>query len=97
MAEVKEITTRNVLLECLEYEKQLWRNVSKRYNTLEPAPGLDEEWETQRRKCEILQELIQSMESEAVRKAIAGWQLEIMRSPEEARARAMGFAEGITK
>lgn len=93
MADGKEITTRNVLLECLEYERELWKKVSRRYNTLAPAEGLDEEWEAQRRKCEILQDLIQALESEPVRRSIAGWQRELMQDPEKARAEAMRFTE----
>ena len=95
MAEAREITTRNVLLECLEYERDIWKRVSKKYG-LVPAEGLDEEWEAQRRKCEILQDLIQALESEPVRRSIAGWQRELMQEPEKARAEAMRFAEAGT-
>lgn len=92
MEGIKEITPRNVLLECLEYERGIWKRISKRYG-LVPAEGLDEEWETQRRKCEILQNLIQALESEPVRAALAGWQKELMQNPEKARAEAMNFTE----
>lgn len=91
MAEGKEITIRNVLLECLEREKLNWKRVSKKPDTLEPAPGWSEEWNEQRRKCEILQRLIQALESESVRAALAKWLIEkqiteAMRFTEETKA-----------
>ena len=92
MEGIKEITPRNVLLECLEYERGIWKRIGKKYGLL-PTEGLDAEWEAQRRKCEILQDLIQALESEPVRRSIANWQKELMQEPEKARAEAMRFAE----
>ena len=71
-----EITRKSVLLECLEYERGLWKLTSKNYDTLEPMKGMDKEFDEQREKCRILEDLIHAYESENVRKALAEWQQE---------------------
>ena len=67
-----------VMKEILEQEQRAWRICSKRYDTLEPAKGMESKWDVQRERCEVLREIIQAYESEPVRKAIAGWQEIIM-------------------
>jgi len=79
---MKEITKRSVLLECLEHERELWKLCSRKYNRLEPMKGMEERFEEQAEKCRILQEMIQAMESEPVRRAIAAWQEKIMVEPD---------------
>lgn len=75
---MSEITKKSVLIECLEYERELWRVASKNYDTLEPAKGMGEQWEEQKEKCRILQELIAALESEPVRRELAQWQKDVM-------------------
>ena len=72
-----EITRKSVLIECLEYERGLWKLTSKNYDTLEPMKGMDKEFDEQREKCRILEDLIHAYESENVRKALAEWQQEV--------------------
>ena len=72
------VTRKSVLTECLEYERELWKVTSKKYDTLEPAHGMEAQWEEQKEKCRILQELIQALESEPVRRELAEWQKEII-------------------
>lgn len=71
-----EITRKSVLLECLEYERGLWKLCSKNYDTLEPMKGMDKEFDEQREKCRILEDLIHAYESEPVKRALATWQQE---------------------
>lgn len=73
-----EITKKSVLIECLEYEREIWKLSSKRYDTMEPMKGMEKEWEEQREKCRILQELIQALDSEPVRREMAQWQRDVM-------------------
>ena len=72
-----EITRKSVLLECLEYERGLWKLCSKNYDTLEPMKGMDKEFDEQREKCRILEDLIHAYESEPVKRALATWQQEV--------------------
>ena len=71
-----EITLKSVMLECLSIMREEQRIVSKNYNCLEPAKGMEEAWDQGRRKIQILQEHIQSLDSEHVLKALADWQKE---------------------
>ena len=71
-----EITRKSVLLECLSIMREEQRICSKGYNSLEPAKGMEEAWEQGRRKIQILQEIIQSLDSEPVLRAMANWQKE---------------------
>ena len=73
-----EITRKSVLLECLSIMRQELAMVSKHYNGLEPARGMEEAWEQGRRKVEILKELIHAYDAEPVRAAIADWQQDVM-------------------
>lgn len=43
-----------------------------------PMPGLTEQFEQQRKKCELLREMIHALESEPVRRVMADWQKEVM-------------------
>ena len=71
-----EITRKSVLLECLSIMREEQRICSKGYNSLEPAKGMEEAWEQGRRKIQILQEIIQALDSEPVLRALANWQKE---------------------
>ena len=71
-----EITRKSVLLECLSIMREEQRICSKGYNCLEPAKGMEEAWEQGRRKIQILQEIIQALDSEPVLRSLANWQKE---------------------
>lgn len=73
-----EITRKSVLMECLSIMREEQRICSKGYNCLEPADGMEEAWEQDRRKITILQEIIQALDSEPVLRAMANWQKEEM-------------------
>lgn len=90
-----EITQKSVLMECLEYERGLWKLCSKKYDTLIPMDGMQEKWNEQKEKCRILQELIQAYESEPVRRAIAGWQREVMDGKKQRELFAEDFSPEV--
>ena len=73
-----EVNRRTVLMECLEYERDLWKLTSEGYDMRIPMKGMEDLFAEQRAKCEILQELIHSLESEQVRHVLANWQKEVM-------------------
>ena len=75
-----EVTKRSVLMECLEYERGLWKLTSKNYDTLVPMAGMEEEWNAQREKCEILADMIRALECERVRQVLGDWQKETMQN-----------------
>ena len=68
-----DITRREVMLECLEIIRQQWRITSKSYNCLEPKAGMEIEFWECMKKATTLQRIIQAMESEKVREAIAAF------------------------
>jgi len=74
----REINRKTVLVECLQYLQHILNICSKNYNGLEPAKGMEEQWNRARRKVEILKDLIHAYESEPVRAALADWQKEVM-------------------
>ncbi len=78
-----EITRRSVLEEALEDQTVWLRSYSKMGRSLEPLPGYEKEFDRQRRKCELLREMIRSLENEGVRKAMADWQLEEMKGEKQ--------------
>lgn len=73
-----EINRRSVLLECLAIMREELQICSKNWNGLEPKEGMEEAWQQGRQKIEILKEMIQSLQSEPVRRALADWQKELM-------------------
>ena len=75
MAEANKLS---VLKECLEYERDLWKLCSKNYDRLEPMKGLEEQFAEQKAKCEILSDMIQALQNENVRRAMADWQKDLM-------------------
>ena len=75
MAEVNKLS---VLKECLEYERDLWKLTSEKYNMLTPMKGMEDQFEEQKAKCMILQEMIQALQAESVRRALADWQKDVM-------------------
>lgn len=80
----REITKRETLLECLELMKKFRNAFSKdQYGmmAIERYTALYEEYDA---KCWILREMIQALESEPVRRAMADWQKMVMENGPEA-------------
>ena len=73
-----EINRRSVLLECLAIMREELQICSKNWNGLEPKEGMEEAWQQCRQKIEILKDIIQSLQSEPVRRALADWQKDLM-------------------
>ena len=73
-----EVTRRSVLLEALENQEAQLSRCSVNGSKLIPLPGMKDLFREQFEKCRILREMVQALESETVRDAIAGWQREIM-------------------
>lgn len=69
-------------------EKQIF---SKNRNGLEAAPGKEEAYQEAAEKEHALMDLIQALESESVKKALANWQYDIMTDPKGTRESAMLF------
>ena len=75
-----EINRRSVLIECLAIMREELQICSKNWNGLEPKEGMEEAWQQGWQKIEILKEMIQSLSSEPVRRALADWQKEVMQN-----------------
>ena len=73
----ERVTRKRTLLECLRIIDAQKKNMSRDLNGLEPMPGCEAAWEMERRKEEILRELIRALESPEVERAVATWQKEI--------------------
>lgn len=74
----REITRRSTLLDCLAYQER-WKNMaSKDREGRVPVEGLEDEFYEREAKCRILREMIQALESEPVRAAMAEWQIRLM-------------------
>ena len=73
-----EINRRSVLIECLAIMREELQICSKNWNGLEPKEGMEEAWQQCRQKIEILKDMIQSLQSEPVRAALADWQKDVM-------------------
>ena len=75
MADVNKLS---VLKECLEYERDLWKLTSEKYQMLVPMKGMEDKFEEQKAKCWILQDMIQALQAESVKRAMADWQKDVM-------------------
>ena len=78
------ITKRNVLLECLDLMKKLRNSFSTDGWGTAPIPRYIALYQEYDEKCEILREMIQALESEPVRRAMADWQKMVMDNGPEA-------------
>jgi hypothetical protein len=78
MIRMREITKRETLLDCLEHMRVLKRVVSVDRKGIIPLEGFEDLYFERERKCCIIQELIQALESEPVRAALAEWQVRLM-------------------
>ena len=75
---MSDVTRRSVLIEALEIQEAQLSRCSVEGKKLIPLPGMKELFREQLDKCRILREMIQALESEPVRNAIAGWQRDVM-------------------
>lgn len=85
----EEPTRRGLLKEYLEVEEGLLRAYSKNPSKLEPKEGKDRHWEWHKKRCELLRDMIQALESEPVREALADWQTRIMEEDRAGKAHQM--------
>lgn len=91
----REITRRETLLECLDLMKKLRNSFSVKGYGMTPIDRYAVLYQEYDEKCQIIREMIQAMESEPVRKALAGWQTEelpptVLRFDEDAEERNEG-------
>ena len=73
-----EISARSVLKETLEMHREMLKIASDKYTGLIAKKGMEEQFDTERRKCEVLQDLMIGMQSEGVRREMAKWQRDRM-------------------
>jgi len=73
-----EINLKTVLTECLQDRRHVLNICSKDYKGLEPARGMEEVWQRERKKVDILEDAVHAVQSEPVRQAMADWQKEVM-------------------
>lgn len=78
------ITKRNTLLECLELMQKIRNSFSTDGWGMAPIPRYITLYQEYDEKCQILREMIQALESEPVRRAMADWQKEVMAKGPEA-------------
>lgn len=86
---MSEITRKSVLTECLQIQREKWKMCSRKYDTLEPMKGMEQQWNEQKTKCGLLEDLIHAYESPPVREALANWQQEIMKEDAAGKPHAM--------
>ena len=65
-------------MDCLEYERGMMKLCSVNYDGRIPMKGMENEFHEKRQMCEILQEMLQALNNEQVRMALADWQKELM-------------------
>ena len=70
---------KSVMVECLKIMREKRNLCSEKYDGLMPKKGMEQQFFDQKKKCEILEDLIHALDSEPVRKALADWQKEIMK------------------
>ena len=73
-----ENTKRSVLLEWLKLNEEALRVSSKNFKSLEPEKGMEDKFDDYREKCDIIRGMIQALEYEPVKKALAEWQIRAM-------------------
>lgn len=84
-----EPTRRGILKEYLEIEVAALKTVSKNQTMLEPKKGREAQWEWRRKRCGLLRDMIQALETEPVRRALSEWQKIIMEEDREGKAHRM--------
>ena len=88
------VTKRETLLECLDLMKRFRNCFSQKGIGLAPIDRYTALFTEYDEKCQILREMIQALESEPVRQAMADWQKEVMRKGPEALPLDGGKSEG---
>lgn len=78
------VTKRETLLECLDIMQKIRKSYTEKGSGLAPIERYKILFLEYDEKCQILRELIQAMESEPVRKAMAEWQKRVMDQGPEA-------------
>ena len=87
------ITKRETLLECLDIMKKIRNSFSRQGFGITPIDRYSIFYEEYDNKCQILREMIQALESEPVRTAMAKWQSEVMKKgPEALESEPVGTA-----
>ena len=79
-----EVTKRETLLECLDLMQKFRRCFSEKGSGLTPIPRYKALFDEYDAKCEILRDMLQALESEPVRAAMANWQQMVMEKGPEA-------------
>lgn len=79
-----EVTKRETLLECLDLMKKFRACFSHKGMGMMPTPRYAALFKEYDEKCRILREMLQALESEPVRKALANWQMMVMEKGPEA-------------
>ena len=69
----KLITRRNTLGECLRIFENRLQAVSKHGYGLEPKRGAEAAFDEAKEHCRVVRELMQALENERVREAVARW------------------------
>ena len=73
-----EITARSVLQETLEMHREMLRIASDKYTGLMAKKGMEQQFEDERAKCDVLMGLMIGLQSEGVRREMTAWQRERM-------------------
>ena len=77
------VTKRETLLECLDLMEKFRKSFTVKGSGLMPIQRYQALYDEYDEKCKVLREMIQALESEPVRKAMAEWQQLVMdRGPE---------------
>ena len=88
------VTKRETLLECLDIMKRFRNCFSEKGMGLAPIHRYTALFTEYDDKCQILREMIQALESEPVRRAMADWQKEVMKKGPEALPLDGGESDG---
>ena len=73
-----EITMMSVLKDTLKEHRKMLEIASDKYTGLMPKKGMEEAFERERKKCEVLSDLIIGLKSNNVRNEMAKWQRDRM-------------------
>ena len=73
-----EITAIGVLKDDLEIHREQLRIASEKYTGLIAKKGMEKQFEEERQKCWVLEDLIRGLQSEGVRAEMAKWQRDCM-------------------
>jgi hypothetical protein len=88
----QEITRKSILLDCLTREDATRRSFSREARGMTAIRGFEKEFDEYEKRCRILRDLIQALESTEVTEAMMKWQIRAMkgeRTTEELKAENM--------